>query len=58
MTVRRLFRRTPWENTATAIIAAGVCMQCQPFWLALYTYSFVTILGGTVLFVIVTKFPR
>ena len=55
---RRLFRRGPWENAATAIIAAGVVMLCQPFWLTLYSYSFVTILVGTILFVIVTKFPR
>jgi hypothetical protein len=56
--LRRLFRRGPWENTATAIIAAGVVMLCQPFWLTLYSYSFVTILFGTILFVVVTKFPR
>jgi uncharacterized membrane protein YjjP (DUF1212 family) len=56
--VRRLFRRGPWENAATAIIAAGVVMLCQPFWLTLYSYSFVTILFGTILFVVVTKFPR
>ena len=55
---RRIFRRAPWENAATAIIAAGVVMQCQPFWLTLYTYSFLTILGGTIMFVVVTKFPR
>jgi hypothetical protein len=55
---RRLFRRAPWENVATALITGGVIMQCQPFWLTLYTYSFLTILLGTVMFVIVTKFPR
>jgi hypothetical protein len=56
--LRRLFPRGPWENAATAIIAAGVVMLCQPFWLTLYSYSFVTILTGTILFVVVTKFPR
>ena len=55
---RRLFRRGPWENAATTVIAAGVVMLCQPFWLTLYSYSFVTILFGTILFVVVTKFPR
>ena len=55
---RRIFRRDPWENAATAIIALGVLMLCQPFWLILYTYSFLTILGGTIMFVIVSKFPR
>ena len=53
---RRLFRRGPWENAATFIIALGVVMLCQPFVLALYTYSFITILLGVVMFTIVTKF--
>ena len=53
---RRLFRRGPWENAATAIIALGVFMLMQPFALSLYTYSFVTILTGTILFVIVSHF--
>jgi hypothetical protein len=52
-----LFRRGPWENVATGIIALGVVMLCQPFLLVLYTYSFVTILLGVVMFMIVTKLP-
>ena len=55
---RRIFRRAPWENTATAIIAAGIVMLMQPFSLDLYTYSFVTILAGTAMFVVVSKFPE
>ncbi|WP_413989327.1 hypothetical protein ACMDCR_25620 [Labrys okinawensis] len=55
---RRLFRRGPWENVATGIIALGVVMLCQPFLLVLYTYSFVTILVGVVMFTIVTKLPE
>jgi len=55
--VRQLFRRGPWEALATALIGIGVVMLCQPFLLELYTYSFVTILAGTVLFAIVSKFP-
>jgi hypothetical protein len=54
---RRMFRRGSWENVATALIAAGVIMLVQPFALGLYTYSFVTILTGTVTFMIVSKFP-
>jgi len=53
----RIFRRGPWENLATAIIAIGVVMLCQPFVMALYTYSFDMILAGVVMFLIVTKFP-
>ncbi len=55
--IRRIFRRGPWENLATALIAVGVVMLCQPFLLELYSYSFVTILAGVLLFVVVTKFP-
>jgi hypothetical protein len=55
--LRHLLRRGPWENVATGVIALGVVMLCQPFLLVLYTYSFVTILLGVVMFTIVTKFP-
>ena len=58
MTLRRLFRRGPWENGATALIALGVIWLMQPFSLTLYTYSFVTILAGTLMFVIVSHFPE
>ena len=52
------FRRGPWENAATAIIAVGVVMLCQPLSLDIYSYSFLTILVGTLMFIVVTKFPR
>jgi len=55
---RRLFRRGPWENAATVLIAAGVCMLMQPYWMPLYTYSFAVILTGTVGFIIVSHFPE
>ena len=55
---RGFFRRGPLENLATAIIAAGVIMLMQPFFLTLYSYSFVTTLVGTVMFIIVSKFPE
>lgn len=51
----RIFRRGPLEAVATLIIAAGVVMLMQPFFLTLYTWSFVTTLFGTVLFTIVSK---
>ena len=54
----RILRRGPMEAVATAVIAAGVVMLLQPFSMALYTYSFVTTLTGTVLFTIVSKFPE
>jgi hypothetical protein len=55
---RRLFRRGPWENAATAVIALGVLMLMQPFALWLYSHSFVVILIGTIGFVIVSHFPE
>jgi hypothetical protein len=52
------FRRGPMENIATALISVGFLMLFQPFALALYTYSLVTLLAGTVMFMIVSKFPE
>lgn len=56
--LQRYFRRNFWEWIATVIILLGVVMLMQPFLLVLYTYSFVVILTGTVLFIIVSHFPE
>jgi len=53
----RWLRRGPAETIATAVIAIGVLMLLQPFSLSLYTWSFVTTLTGTALFMVVSKFP-
>ena len=52
------FRREPWESLAVVIIALGVLMLLQPLSMTLYTYSFITTLIGTVMFIVVTKFPE
>ena len=52
----RWFRRGPWENAATVIIALGVIMLMQPFSMALYGWSFATILFGTAMFIVVSHF--
>jgi hypothetical protein len=52
------FRREPWETLAVVIIALGVLMLLQPLSMTLYTYSFITTLIGTVMFIVVTKFPE
>ena len=58
-TVRRSWlRRGLLEGIATAVIGCGFLMLFQPFALSLYTYSFVTMLAGTVMFIIVSKFPE
>ncbi|MDE0534215.1 MAG: hypothetical protein OXI01_22605 [Albidovulum sp.] len=54
----KIFRRGPWENLATIIIAAGVFMLMQPFSLWAFGWSFTVILVGTVGFVIVSHFPK
>ena len=54
----RWFRRGPWEAAAMTVIAAGIVMLVQPWSIDLYGYSFVTILAGTLGFVIVSHFPE
>ena len=51
----RILRRGPLEAIATTVIAAGVVMLMQPFFLTLYSWSFATTLFGTVMFTIVSK---
>jgi hypothetical protein len=51
-------RRGPMENIATALIGLGFLMLFQPLLLIFYTWSLVTLLTGTVLFIIVSKFPE
>jgi len=52
------FRRGAWEMLATILIALGVFMLMQPFWMLAFTYSFVVTLTGTVMFIIVSHFPE
>ncbi|WP_419914132.1 hypothetical protein [Hoeflea sp.] len=52
------FRRGPWEMVASVLIALGVVMLMQPFYLPLFTYSFIVTLVGTVMFIIVSHFPE
>ena len=51
-------RRGPMELVACAVIALGIVMMLQPFAMILFTYSFLTTLFGTVMFMIVSKFPE
>ena len=54
----RRLRRGPMELVACVVITAGILMLLQPFALALYTWSFLTMLFGTVMFMVVSKFPE
>ena len=51
-------RRGPWEMVASIIIGVGVLMLMQPFVMWAFTYSFITTLVGTVMFIIVSHFPE
>jgi hypothetical protein len=51
-------RRGPWEMVASIIIGVGVVMLMQPFVMWGFTYSFITTLVGTVMFIIVSHFPE
>ena len=51
-------RRGPCEVVAMFLIGLGVVMLMQPLSLDLYGYSFVTILAGTLGFVVVSHFPE
>ena len=52
------FRRGAWEMVASTLIALGVFMLMQPFWLVAFTWSFLITLAGTVMFIIVSHFPE
>jgi hypothetical protein len=51
-------RRGKMEIAACVLISVGLLMLLQPFALVLYTWSFVTMLAGTVMFMVVSKFPE
>jgi CO dehydrogenase/acetyl-CoA synthase delta subunit len=50
-------RRGRCEAVTIALIGLGVVMLMQPLSVHLYSYSFITILAGTLGFVIVSHFP-
>ena len=54
----RWFRRGPWETLTMTLIGGGIIMLVQPLSMDLYSYSFVTILAGTVGYVVVSHFPE
>ncbi|KYK46113.1 MULTISPECIES: hypothetical protein [Bradyrhizobium] len=56
--ISRWFRRGPWETAAMTLIGGGIVMLVQPWSIDLYSYSFVTILTGTLGYVVVSHFPE
>jgi hypothetical protein len=55
---RGWLRRGPWENASACVIGLGLFMLMQPFALALYTWSFVVILAGTIGFLVTSHLPE
>ncbi len=51
-------RKRRLEAIAMGIMALGALMMFQPFVLALFTYSFITFLAGTVMFIVVSHFQE
>ena len=51
-------RRGSMELVACGFITLGILMLLQPFALILYTWSFATMLFGTVMFMVVSKLPQ
>ena len=49
-------RRGPWEMVASILIALGVVMMMQSLALWLFTWSFLVVLTGTVMFIVVSHF--
>lgn len=46
------------EALAVILIGLGFFMLFQPFALQLYSMSFITLLVGTLMFIVVSKFPE
>ena len=51
-------RRGPWEMLASCLIALGVVMLMQPWFLWAFTWSFLVTLVGTVMFIVTSHFPE
>ena len=51
-------RRGRMEMVACCVIALGLLMMLQPVAMILFTWSFLTTLFGTVMFMVVSKFPQ
>ncbi len=51
----KLWSRARLEPLTAGLILGGIVMLMQPFFLVLYSYSFVVILTGTIGFAVATK---
>jgi hypothetical protein len=54
---RRVLARGIWERVSITLILAGAVMLMQPFWLDVFSYSFVVLLAGVIGYSIAGKLP-
>lgn len=55
--MKRFFRRAPWEQTTSGLIALGLVMLMQPWSIDVYSYAFTVLLAGVVGYSIAGKLP-
>jgi hypothetical protein len=58
MSLKKFFRRAPWEHANTGLIGLGLVMLMQPWSIDVYSYAFTVILAGVVGFSIAGKLPE
>jgi hypothetical protein len=58
MSLKKFFRRAPWELSTTALIGLGLVMLMQPWSIEIYSYAFTVLLAGVVGYSIAGKLPQ
>jgi hypothetical protein len=56
--LRRWFRRGPWETTTIALIGLGLLMLMQPWSIEIYSHSFIVLLAGVLGYTVAVKLPQ
>ena len=56
--LRTIFNRARWEKVTISLIVIGIAMLMQPFFMAMFTWSFAVILLGTLGFILASHFPE
>ena len=58
MSLKKFFRRTPWEHTTTGLIGLGLVMLMQPWSIEVFSYGFTVLLAGVIGYSIAGKLPQ
>jgi hypothetical protein len=54
----KFFKRRPWEQGTTALIALGLAMLMQPWSIEVYAYAFDVLLAGVLGYTVAGKLPQ